>query len=443
LFKKTGVILLSSALLLTGGSLAFGPEQGKAKKTPPPQANQKVENVIFMVPDGYSASYATNYRWYKGEETVLDSMLVGMMRTHSANSEVTDSAAAGTAMATGEKTNNGMISMSPEGEELDTILEAAEERKLSTGLVATSTITHATPAVFASHVDDRNNEAAIAPQILENDVDVILGGGKEIFLPESKDGKQEKNLIQQAKDDGYIFVEDSKALSNVKKEEDKLLGLFAEGPMAPELDREETKQPSLSEMTDAAINVLKKDKDGFFLMVEGSQIDWAGHAHDAAWAMADSEAFEEAVQAAVEFAKKDKNTLVVVAADHDTGGMSVGGYGEYDANLEILRDVTATGDFMAEALNEEQSNAKEVVKKYAEIDLTEEEISQIRNAEEPANAINEVISKRALVGWTSTEHTGTDVPLYAFGPQADLFAGLHNNTDLPHLFAEALKIKFE
>ena len=98
---------------------------------------------------------------------------------------------------------------------------------------------------------------------------------------------------------------------------------------------------------------------------------------------------------------------------------------------------------MAEVLNEERSNAKEVVKKYAEIDLTEEEVSQIRNAEEPANAINEVISKRALVGWTSTEHTGTDVPLYAFGPQADLFAGLHNNIDLPHLFAEALKIKFE
>src|SRR5699024_6817975 len=138
--------------------------------------------------------------------------------------------------------------------------------------------------------------------------------------------------------------------SNVKKEEDKLLGLFADGSMAPELDREETDQPSLSVMTDAAINVLKEDKDGFFLMVEGSLIDWGGHAHDAGCAMAESEAYEEAVQAAVEFAKKDKNTLVVVAADHDTGGMSVGGDGEYDANLEILRDVTATGDFMAEVL---------------------------------------------------------------------------------------------
>lgn len=441
MFKKAGVILLSSTLLLTGGGLAFISKQGDAQQNPPPQANQKVENVIFMVPDGYSAAYATNYRWYKGEETILDSMLVGMMRTDSANSEVTDSAAAGTAMATGEKTNNGMISMSPEGEKLDTILEAAEERKLSTGLVATSTITHATPAVFASHVDDRNNEVAIAPQILENDVDVILGGGKNFFLPESEDGKQEKNLIQEAKDDGYTFVENSKALSNVKKEDDKLLGLFAGESMAPELDREESKQPSLSEMTDAAINVLKKDKDGFFLMVEGSQIDWAGHAHDAAWAMTDAAAFEDAVETAVEFAKKNENTLVVVAADHDTGGMSVGGYGEYDANLEILRDVTATGDFMAEALNEERSNIKDVVKEHAKLDLTEEEVSEIKNADEAANAINEVISKRALVGWTSTEHTGTDVPLYAFGPQADLFAGLHNNTELPHLFAEVLEIK--
>src|SRR5699024_8541704 len=147
----------------------------------------------------------------------------------------------------------------------------------------------------------------------------------------------EKNLIQQAKDDGYTFVEDSKALSNVKRGEDKLLGLFAEGPMAPELDREETKQPSLSEMTDAAINVLKKDKDGFLLMVEGSQIDWAGHADDAAWAMADAAAFEDAVQAAVEIAKKDKNTLVVVAGDYDIGGRSVGGGGEQGVDVEVVR----------------------------------------------------------------------------------------------------------
>ena len=295
--------------------------------------NGKAKNVIFMVPDGYSAAYATNYRWYKGEESIMDSMLVGMHRTYSANSEVTDSAAAGTAFATGVKTNNGMISTSPDGKELKTILQTVEEEGKATGLVATSTITHATPAVFASHVATRADEAGIAPQLLENGVDVLLGGGKNYF-PDS--------LLNEAKKDGYDVIDNKSGLTEAKKAE-KLIGLFADKGMAPELDRDETNEPSLKEMTTAAIEVLKKDKDGFFMMVEGSQIDWAGHAHDAAWAMKDSEAFEQAVEAAVEFAKRDGNTLVVIAGDHETGGMSVGGYGQYDAKLEILHDVTATG----------------------------------------------------------------------------------------------------
>ncbi|MDQ0857759.1 alkaline phosphatase [Bacillus sp. V2I10] len=394
--------------------------------------NGKVKNVIFMVPDGFSASYATNYRWFKGEESLMDSMLVGMHRTYSVNSEVTDSAAAGTAMATGVKTNNGMISTSPDGKELKTILEASEEAGKASGLVATSTITHATPAVFASHVASRANEADIAPQLLENEVEVILGGGKKYF-PDS--------LLNEAKEEGYKFVDDSKELANAEKT-DKLIGLFAEEGMAPELDRNETKQPSLAEMTEKSLDVLKKDKDGFFLMVEGSQIDWAGHDQDAAWAMKDSEAFEDALAEVLEFAKKDKNTLVVVAGDHDTGGMSVGGYDKGDAKLEVLRNVTATGDFMVSKLTADRSNAKEVVKQYANIDLTDAENQKIKVASKPDIAINEVISKRALVGWSSTNHTGTDVPLYAFGPGSNLFSGLHNNTDLPQLMAKAMKVNF-
>ncbi|WP_316252498.1 alkaline phosphatase [Bacillus aquiflavi] len=304
--------------------------------------NGKVKNVIFMIPDGFSSSYATNYRWYKGEESVMDSMLVGMMKTHSANSEVTDSAAAGTAMATGEKTNNGMISISPDGKELYTILEAAEDKGKATGLVATSTITHATPAVFASHVASRSNEEEIAPQLIENDVDVLLGGGKKFFS---------ESLLEKAQKDGYKLVENRDKLANVQKTEtDKLIGLFADNGMAPELDRDETDEPSLAEMTRKAIEVLQNNKNGFFLMVEGSQIDWAGHAHDPAWAMKDVEAFEKALQEAIHFAEMDQNTLVIVAGDHDTGGMSVGGYGKSSANIDILRNVTATGDFMASEL---------------------------------------------------------------------------------------------
>ncbi len=257
-----------------------------------------------------------------------------------------------------------------------------------------------------------------------------------------KGGKQkERDLIKEAQQEGYQFVEDKDGLQKAKGK--KLLGLFAGEGMAPELDRELTKEPGLAEMTEKAIDVLKQDKDGFFLMVEGSQIDWAGHAHDAAWAMKDTEAFEQAVNKAVQFAKKDKHTLVVIVGDHDTGGMSVGGYGQYDAKLEVLRNVTATGDFMATKINTDRSNIKEVVKQYTQMDLTEAEVVKIKGASKVANAINDVISERALVGWTSGAHTGTDLPLYVYGPNSELFRGLKNNTDLPILISQAMKLQLK
>ena len=429
--KKSMVFAITGSLIV--GSFIGNASLQSAEKAKNPQSNEKVENVIFMIPDGYSSAYATNYRLYKGEESVMDPYLVGMHRTYSANSEVTDSAAAGTAMATGTKTNNGVISIDPDGNELESILQAAEKSGKSSGLVATSTVTHATPAVFASHVETRANEKDIAPQLLQNDVDVILGGGKKYFS---------EDLLNGAKQDGYEIVSDAQSLNNIGQT-DKLIGLFAEDSLSPELDRELTDEPSLQEMTSAAIDVLSNDKDGFFLMVEGSQIDWAGHAMDAAWAMKDSEAFESAVDAALEFAKKDKKTLVVIAGDHDTGGMSVGGYDGSGANLEILKNVTATGNYMASHINEEQSNIQEVIMHYTGISLTEAEITQIKQASDPALKINSIISEHALVGWTHTGHTGTDIPVYAYGPQAHKFAGLIENTDFPQLMAEAMKIPFK
>jgi alkaline phosphatase len=430
-FKKKALSIAAVSIITLGSFAGANLSQSKVEAKSN-MNNGKVKNVIFMVPDGYSAAYATNYRLFKGEESIMDSMLVGMHRTYSANSEITDSAAAGTAFATGVKTNNGMISTSPDGKELKTILEAVEETGKASGLVATSTITHATPAVFASHVASRANESDIAPQFIDNDVEVILGGGKKYF-PES--------LLNKAKKEGYEYITNKNELSNAKKA-NKLIGLFAEDSMAPELDRDTTNQPSLKEMTQTALDVLKKDKDGFFLMVEGSQIDWAGHDQDAAWAMKDTEAFEQAVAAVIEFAKKDRNTLVVIAGDHDTGGMSVGGYGHGDVKVEVLRQVSATGDFMVSKLDSTRSNVKEVVKQYTTLDLTEVEVQKIKSALKPDIAINEVISERASVGWTSTNHTGVDIPLYAFGPKSELFSGLHENTDIPGLMAKAMNIRF-
>ncbi len=176
-------------------------------------------------------------------------------------------------------------------------------------------------------------------------------------------------------------------------------------------------------------------------MVEGSQIDWAGHDNDSAYAMSDTEAFEKAVQAAIDFAEEDGETLVVVAADHDTGGMTTGGYDQMELNANILNDVTATGEYMANQLDEERSNVHEVVNTYTGFKLTEEEIESIETAEDPKLAINHVVSARSTIGWTSTGHTAADIPIYAYGPSAESFSGKLDNTDIPKLIEKAMKLK--
>ncbi|WP_078551847.1 alkaline phosphatase [Bacillus alkalicellulosilyticus] len=401
-----------------------------------------VKNVIVMIPDGFSTGHATNYRLYKQNGApVWDDLLVGAMRTNSADSAVTDSAAAATAMATGVKTVNGRIGISPKGKKLQTILEVAKEEGKATGLVATLTVTHATPAAFAAKVDSRSQKEIIAPQLIDN-VDVLLGGGKTHFLPIANGGiQQNRNVINEAKKAGFTFVDKKEEL--LTTDATKLLGLFSDEELAPEFERETQEQPSLSEMTEVALSALQQNEEGFFLMVEGSQIDWAGHDNDAAWAMKEIEAFEEAVMKALDFAKTDGNTLVIIVSDHDNGGMSVGADGRYASNIKMLRDVKATGEFMAEQLSKNHENAKVVLETYANVKLTNTEYSQIVNASDPTDEINAILSERAIVGWTSTVHTGEDVPLYAFGPKANLFSGNIDNTDLPKIIARAMGMSFE
>lgn len=448
MLKKVGLIALSTGLVLSGVGLSNADAAKKEVTSKVKQnVNGPVENVIYMIPDGFGANHAANYRIFKGQEAVWDSYIKGMYTTYSANADITDSAAAGTAMAAGIKTNNGVIGLDLEGNEVKTILEASEEAGKSSGLVATSTITHATPASFASHVEHRSNETEIARQyIQESGVDVILGGGKNYFIPTSEGGKQtEINLIDEAQENGFEFVETRAQLENAEnvnvEKGEKLLGLFAANALAPEFDRDETEEPSLAEMTETAIDALSLDKDGFFLMVEGSQIDWAGEENDAAYAMHDTKAFEEAVQEAIEFAQQDGKTLVIIAGDHETGGMSVGSATSSNTAAEILKNVTATGGFMASQLNEDRLNVKEVVREYTGIELTEDEAKTIQQAENAKVAINKVLSERAGVGWTRYGHTAAPVPVFAFGPQSDKFVGIHDNTDLPKIIADAMKLK--
>jgi alkaline phosphatase len=241
--------------------------------------------------------------------------VAGFSVTCSKDKLITDSAAGATAFATGYRTNNHWLAVNPEtGKPMTTLFEIAEKMGKSTGVVVTSTVTHATPAAFFSHITDRDKENEIAQQYSKTDVDVVIGGGFKFF------GKREDkiNLVDTLKNHGYNFFSDFKDLSSDKSGKNLYALLSDDG--LPHADK---RNYSLSELTKIALENLKKNKKGFVLVVEGSQIDWAGHDKDQHYAMTELKDFNGAINTALEFAEKDGNTLVIVTADHETGGMSI------------------------------------------------------------------------------------------------------------------------
>lgn len=402
-------------------------------------AERPAKNVILLIGDGMGFGQLTAARIVKGGSLYMDGFSYSGHASTYPNDPtgtwVTDSAAAGTALATGVKTYNGAISVDVDKQPLKTILEAAQEAGKSTGLVTTTRITHATPAVFAAHSLTRGAEADIAAEMLNHNVTVLLGGGRK-FFPE--------NLITDAKYDGYAYVETKEDMDAVEK--GKLMGLFATSHMSYELDRSTTQEPSLAEMTQKAIEILNQNPDGFFMMVEGGRIDHASHGHDAAAAVYDTLAFDKAVGVALNFALQNRDTLIVVTADHETGGLSIGGYGQYNFKPEILEK--ARGSFEdGIAPKFTLDNIPEIMADYAGItDLTSDEVDAIvqavknkdKNKYAPANAAAEIVSKRAYVGWTSGGHTGVDVPVFAYGPDAEDFAGYIDNTAINQFMVKAL-----
>lgn len=362
--------------------------------------NSKIKNVIVMVPDGCDQDIQTLARWYSGEELQLDSMFTGMVSTNMANSVITGSAAAATAFATGEKTTARFLGVGPRTDDLlsiyeaedmaepyapvASVLEGAKLEGKATGLIATSSVTHATPAAYAVHIHDRGMDSEIMEHIVYQDIDVVFAGGENYLSNSRNDGENLKEVLL---DEGYQFVTTADEMESLKS--GQAWGMFSSGHMHYDIDREGTEEPSISEMTDKAIELLSQDKDGFFLMVEGSQVDWAGHANDPEHMVTDFLAFDEAVEVAVDFAEQDGHTLVIVFPDHNTGGMTIGNY-----------DTSYT-------------------------DLTVEELVNPIEGEEGT----------VEIGWTTGGHAGGDVPLWAYGP--DKPTGLLDNTELATCVADA------
>lgn len=329
----------------------------KSKRT---SKSSTPKNIILLIGDGMGTSQVyAGYTAKKGVMNITGMPVTGFSITNSASNYITDSGAAGTALAAGVKTKNGSIGVDVDGKPVKTILEMAEDKGLSTGLVSTSAITHATPASFIAHTPSRSKYEDIANYFLHTDIDVFIGGGYNHFARRA----DSLNLIDSLMARGYFIARDLKDVDVPSTQ--SLAALLADEHMPSMI---KGRGNMLSDATELALKMLKRNKKGFFIMIEGSMIDWAAHDNDAESIVKEIVDFDNAVGNALKFAAKNGETLVIVTADHETGGLGING-----GSLE-------TGEIVA--------------------------------------------------AFTSKDHTATMVPVFAYGPGAERFTGVQQNTDI-------------
>jgi alkaline phosphatase len=450
---------------------------------------ERFHNVIVLIPDGCGVAHMTIVRWFKGAPLTQDSMDVSLVRTFSANSMITGSAASATAFATGFKTweetrkarclsirpdsillpNPAELGYEAQWRPVATVLEGARLTGRSVGLVATCRMSHATPAAFASHWHSRYDDNIITEQMVFQGIDVLFGGGFRHLIedtariPDTEErGRRQdnENLYNVLLTDGYKVIRTQDELLALESNTQRVWGLFANSHMAHDLDRQYLAQdePSLAEMTSKAIEILSQDPAGFFLMVEGSQVDWSSHDNDPVGVVTEYIAFDEAIKVALDFARShpEQKTLVLVFPDHDNGGMSLGRRGRYSYGFEpremnrVLKNASLTADGVEQFILSSNRNAgpnvdsiRSIIAQYYGIaDLTDEEIEAIlmeladTNNRNLRTVIGPILSARAGIGWTTFDHTGNDVPMFSYGfsraPQ------IIDNTDIAHLCANAM-----
>ena len=416
------------------------------------------KNIIMVIADGMGPAYTTAYRLFNDnpdteiiEPTIFDKTLVGLSSTQPASVSgfVTDSAAAATALSTGVKTYNGAIGVDVNKKPIQTVLEFAKLQGKKTGVVVTSQVNHATPASYLTHNESRHNYNAIADSYLDTGIkaDVYLGGGWQYFL------RDDRNLVSEFIDKGFQYIDDFTQLPTLT-DNTPTLGLFANTGLPWSLD--ESNAFRLTAMSKAAIKQLENPQ-GYFLLIEASQIDWAGHSNDIASAMAEMNDLANTLQYLAKYVNNNPNTLVVLTADHSTGGFSIGANGTYAWHPEILRTMQRSPRAIAKALSlqkltlhnvstllnvnidaqelskliDAKAEAQQALLAYNKLPVEARQNSEKTNVEGALYvAINKLIDKRTNTGWTTGGHTGVDVPLHAFGKKSTEFTGLLDNTDI-------------
>jgi len=356
--------LLTPTLLAVSSTTSAQTDSKPSKAKPP-------KNIILLIGDGMGvaqiyAGMIANKKPLQLERT----RYIGFHKNQSADKFITDSAAGATALAIGKKAKNGAIGVDSLDRPSVSILELSEQNGLSTGLVATSSITDATPGSFIAHQPKRSMNEEIAADFLKTDIEVFIGGGRQYFN-QRQDGK---NLIEELRKRNYQIANSTEEIANAKP--GKLAGFTAD---KNPLKVSDGRGDQLLVSTKKAIELLSPNKKGFFLMVEGSQIDWGGHANDIDYITTEMLDFDKVIGEVLDFADKDGNTLVVITADHETGGLAING-----------------------------GNSK-------------------------TGEVNG--------GFTTKGHTGIMIPVFAYGPGAENFTGFYENTEIFHKIKSAMKFK--
>jgi alkaline phosphatase len=362
MYSRIILFFISVAVALSTSSC----EQNQASNQK--EEGKKAKNVIFLIGDGMGLSQVSSRYYYgEGEPNFSRFKHIGLIRTSSAKEKITDSAAGATAFSTGKKSYNGAISVDTDTANIETIVEKVSKEGLETAVIATSTITHATPASFYAHVFSRNEHEKIAEDLLHSDIDFFAGGGIQYFAAR----KDSLNYLDSLK--AYGFGVDTTGLNPVEGKPAYLLAADGMPPMT------EGRGDFLLDATNLALEEVKDSEKGFFMMVEGSQIDWGGHANDGNYIVTEVQDFDKVIGRALDFAEADGNTLVVVTADHETGGFTL------------------------------VAGKRGIIPEYRLLDF----------------------------GFSTGGHSAAMVPVFAFGPGAEDFGGIYENTGVYDRILEA------
>lgn len=382
-----------------------------------------------------------------------------LMDTASANSIVTDSSAGSSAWGGGFRVNNGSVNVGPNGEKYLPILQKFKQSGKKVGCITTVPVTHATPAGFCVNNNSRNGQEEIAVDYLNLNFDLFLGGGSDYFKSETR--KDKRNLLTEFEQKGYQVATTRNQMLGAKSDK-PLLGVFAGNGLPYAIDRLQDENliqstPTLAEMTQKAIDNLKDHKNGFVIQVEGGKVDWAAHANDIAGLIYEQISFDEVIKVAIDFAEKDKETLVIITTDHGNANPGILYGKDANKNFDSLQNYKHTNEWILNSFNANttvsqvretmqmatgtpmnEENAKTILGYYTGI---QKEDGLYNYKKIPFEALAQMQKKTTSVGWISMDHTADFVELAAFGPGSELLKPFVKNTDLHYLMLQAAEVE--